>query len=196
MNQWIWVVLAVVVIVVLGLVAFRALRERRTRQLRTGFGPEYDRTVEQAEDKRSAEAELNQRQKRRSAFDIRPLSHESRERYSEEWRQTQARFVDKPVEAVARAEHEVTEVMRERGYPIEDFDQRAADVSVDHPKVVENYRAAHEISARAAAGEASTEDLRVAMIHYRSLFEELLESDGDSARKPDVPNQTTPEEKR
>ena len=142
MSQWIWVVLAVVVLAVIGLVAFRVLRERRTRQLRTGFGPEYDRAIDQSEDRRAAETELTQRKKRRSSFDIRPLSPESRERYGDEWRQTQAHFVDEPVEAVALADKEVMQVMRERGYPVEDFDQRAADLSVDHPNVVENYRSA------------------------------------------------------
>jgi hypothetical protein len=195
MNNWIWVILAVVVVVLLGLVAFAVLREGRTRRLRTGFGPEYDRTVDRAGDKRSAEAELHQRTKRRSTFDIRSLPPESRERYGQEWHRTQAHFVDEPVDAVASADQEVVQVMRERGYPIEDFEQQAADISVDHPKVVENYRVAHEISTRAAAGEATTEDLRVAMVHYRALFEDLLESDGDQAQASQVPNQTTPEEK-
>lgn len=202
-NQWIWVVLAVVVIAILGFVVFRLLRERRSQRLRTGFGPEYDRTVHEAEDKRSAEAELSQRQKRRSALDIRPLSTESREQYSEQWRQTETHFVDRPVEAVAQADHEVVEVMRARGYPVDDFDRRASDISVDYPDIVENYRAAHDISTRAAAGAASTEDLRVAVIHYRSLFEELLGSDRDDeqldgdrdpARDSQGPTHTTPEE--
>jgi hypothetical protein len=178
MNAWIWVVIAVVV--VLAAIAALALsRARRSERLQRGFGPEYEREIERQGGRREAEAELMQRTKRREALDIRPLSPDARTHYQQSWRDTQSRFVDEPVEAVAEAERSVVEVMQQRGYPMEDFEQRAADVSVDHPHVVENYRAAHTISVRAVAGEASTEDLRQAMVHYRALFDDLLGDDGD-----------------
>ncbi len=196
MNTWLWLVLLVVVVAVLGFVVLVVLQKRRTERLRTGFGPEYDRTLNDTGDRRQAEAELTQRAKRRSSFEVRPLPPEVRDRYSREWEHTQAHFVDEPLDAVARADQEIMQVMRERGYPVEDFDQRAADISVDHPKVVEGYRAAHDVATRAAAGDATTEDLRVAMVHYRSLFEDLLNTDDDRSRGPEghedteVPTQT------
>jgi len=176
MATWVWIVIAVAAVVVLALVLWSALRARRTRTLQQGFGPEYDRTVADAPSKREAEAELSERQKRREELDIRPLDAAARERYAEAWQVTQARFVDEPGGAIAEADVLIQQVMRERGYPVEDFDQRAADVSVDHPEVVNNYRAAHGISIAHERERATTEDLRRAMVHYRSLFDELLES--------------------
>jgi hypothetical protein len=159
------------------------MRRRRTESLRTHFGPEYDRTVDEAGGSRDAESELERRRQRRAQLDIRPLPPGARSRYAEEWRSVQARFVDDPSGAVAQADVLVTQVMRERGYPMDDFDQRAADVSVDHPAVVGDYRSAHEISQRSDAGNAETEDLRQAMVHYRALFEDLLEEDAGEARE-------------
>src|SRR5919201_3274520 len=176
MATWVWIVIAVAAVVVVALLLWNALRARRTRTLREGFGPEYDRTVAEAPSKREAEAELTERQKRREELDIRPLSPGARERYVVTWRETQARFVDDPAGAIGEADALIQQVMRDRGYPVEDFDQRAADVSVDHPEVVNNYRAAHGISIAHAREKATTEDLRQAMVHYRSLFAELLES--------------------
>jgi hypothetical protein len=164
-----------VVIVLLALLAFFAGRQRRSRRLQDRFGPEYDRTVEQAGDRRAAEAELLDRTERRQQLDIIPLEPEARTRYLEAWRSTQAQFVDEPVEATREADRLITSVMRDRGYPVDDFEQRAADISVDHPQVVDDYRAAHAIAARNDRSEATTEDLRRALVHYRSLFEELLE---------------------
>src|ERR687883_202969 len=176
MATWVWIVIAIAAVVVLALVLWSALRARRTRTLREGFGPEYDRTVAEAPSKRQAEADLTERQKRREELDIRPLSPGARERYVVSWRETQARFVDDPAGSIGEADTLIQQVMRDRGYPVEDFDQRAADVSVDHPEVVNNYRAAHGISIAHERGKASTEDLRQALIHYRSLFDELLET--------------------
>ena len=177
MPTWAWILIVVAAaVVVVAIVAWSALRARRTRTLREGFGPEYDRTVADAPSKREAEAELDERRKRREELDIQPLSPEARMGYAESWRNTQARFVDDPGGAIAEADVLIQRVMRERGYPVEDFEQRAADVSVDHPEVVNNYRAAHGISIAHERERASTEDLRVAMVHYRSLFAELLES--------------------
>jgi hypothetical protein len=182
------VVAIVVVLVLLALLAFFAGRQRRSRKLQDRFGPEYDRTVSQAGDRRSAEAELQDRTERRQQLDIVPLEPEARTRYLEAWRNTQAQFVDDPVEATREADRMITSVMRDRGYPVDDFEQRAADISVDHPQVVDDYRAAHAIAAANDRSEASTEDLRQALVHYRSLFEELLED-----RHPD---RSTTEEAR
>ena len=180
-----------VVIVLLALLAFFAGRQRRSRKLQETFGPEYDRTVTETCDRRAAEAELQERTERREQFDIVPLEPEARGRYVEAWRHTQAQFVDEPAEATREADRLITSVMRDRGYPVDDFEQRAADLSVDHPQVVDDYRAAHAIAAANDRSEASTEDLRQALVHYRSLFEDLLEDrPGDDApteedRRPD-----------
>ena len=179
MDTWLWIVIIVAVVVVLLLAAWAAMRSRRTSQLQEGFGPEYERTVEEEGSRSRAETELAERQKRREQLDIRPLAPAARDRYVERWRVTQERFVDDPGSATTDADRLVAEVMRERGYPVEDFEQRAADISVDHPHLVENYRAAHRISEANDRGEASTEDLRQALVRYRSLFEELLETRGD-----------------
>jgi hypothetical protein len=177
MSAWVWVVIAIVVIALIALLVWYTSRRRRTEGLRRQFGPEYDRTVEETGRPRDAESELESRRRRRAALDIRPLAPGARARYADEWRAVQARFVDDPSGAVAQADTLVIEVMRERGYPMDDFDQRAADVSVDHPQVVGDYRAAHDISTRSANGRAETEDLRQAMVHYRALFEDLLQED-------------------
>ena len=164
-----------VVLVLLALLAVVAGRQRGRRKLQDRFGPEYDRTVEQTGDRRAAETELREREQRRERLEIVPLDPAARDRYIEAWRTTQARFVDEPVEATREADRLITSVMRDRGYPIEDFEQRAADISVDHPQVVDDYRAAHAIAVANDRGQANTEDLRQALVHYRSLFEELLE---------------------
>ena len=167
---WVLVIVVVVLLVVVGLLLYR---QRQSAQLRKGFGPEYDRALDEHGDQRAAEAELRERRERRRSYDIKPLEESARERYVERWKATQAKFVDQPASALTDADELVAEVMRERGYPVEDFDQQAADVSVDHPHVVENYREAHAIHS---TRDASTEDLRQAMVHYRALFAELLEA--------------------
>ena len=149
--------------------------------LRERFGSEYDRTVDASENQRVAEADLRERERERARLDITPLSEASRVRYTDEWRAVQQSFVDQPEEATAAAYELVNRVMAERGYPVRDFDAQADLVSVDHPDVVENYRAAHGIHERAQRQEASTEDLREALIRYRSLFEELLRDDDAAA---------------
>jgi FtsZ-interacting cell division protein ZipA len=178
-------VIVIVAIVLIALVvgALVLARQRRSQQLQEGFGPEYERTVSERGDRKQAETELIERRKRHDSFEIRELDPAARDRYADRWRSAQRRFVDQPGPAVGEADALVMEVMRDRGYPVADeFEQRAADVSVDHPQVVEHYRAAHEISGRATAGEASTEDLRQAMVHFRGLFVELL---GDAAEPAD-----------
>jgi hypothetical protein len=179
MPAWVWVLVAVGVVVVLGVVTWNALARRRTSRLQDRFGPEYDRMVGTAENKREAESDLAARQERRAQLDIRPLSQAACARYIENWQVVQAQFVDDPSVAVASADSLIQSVMAERGYPVEDFEQRAADVSVDHPQVVENYRDAHRLAEASAGGTGSTESLRQAMRHYRVLFEELVEADAD-----------------
>ena len=169
------------VIIVLAAVAvavgiFLYLRRRRSEVLRKDFGPEYKRTLDQFGDQRKAEAELAARKERVHKLKIRGLTDEERSRFAESWKRTQSLFVDEPSRAVGDADGLVKELMQVRGYPVGDFERRAADVSVDHPRVVTNYRAAHDIAARNKSGKATTEDLRQAMMHYRSLFEELLET--------------------
>jgi hypothetical protein len=170
------VILVVVVAVVVIALGFVAVLRRRSRRLHEQFGPEYKHAVRQYGDTRKAEAELAAREKRVRRLDIRPLTHEEQRNFAEEWKTTQGRFVDEPSKAVGEADGLIKEVMQARGYPVGDFDQRAADISVDHADVVTNYRAAREIATRNKSGEATTEELRQAMMHYRSLFEELVEA--------------------
>ena len=179
MAAWVWVLIAVGVVAVLAVVLWQALARRRTGRLQRQFGPEYDRAVGGADDKRVAEAELQAREERRRRLDIRPLSQGARVRYTETWRVTQAQFVDDPRGAVATADSLIQSAMADRGYPVEDFEQRASDVSVDHPQVVENYRHGHRLAQASASGDDSTENLRQAMRHYRALFDELVEPDAD-----------------
>jgi hypothetical protein len=177
MDTWVWIVIGVIVaIVVLGVV-FSALRTRRSRSLQDQFGPEYDRTVDKAGGRREAERELAERQKRHDDLELKPLSQDARERYLQQWQVTQGRFVDDPTGAVSEADDLVQRVMRDRGYPVDDFEQRAADISVEHPELVEKYRTANGIARASERGEASTEDLRHSVRHYRALFVELLEVD-------------------
>jgi len=166
-----------VVLILLALLAIFAGRQRRSRKLQDTFGPEYDRTVEEAGDRRTAETELRERTERRAGFDIVPLEPEARTRYIEAWRNTQAQFVDEPVEATREADRLITAVMRDRGYPVDDFEQRAADISVEHPELVEKYRTAHGVAQKSEQGQASTEDLRHSVRHYRAVFAELLGDD-------------------
>ena len=176
MDQITLIVIIVVALVVVAVGVWMYLQKRRTEQVRERFGSEYDRAVIEHGDQRGAQTELEARQKRVEHLDIRPLSPSDRARFADAWRATQAHFVDDPSAAIGEADRLVTDVMKARGYPIGDFEQRAADVSVDHPRVVENYRAARGTALRNERGQASTEDLRQAMVHYRALFEELLET--------------------
>jgi predicted nucleic acid-binding protein len=187
MPVWGWILIAVaVVIVALALVlVIRSANRRRTERLKERFGPEYERTVAQHGEQRAAEKELAARERKRDKLDIVPLSPEAREKYAASWRQVQTAFVDDPASAVGDADRLVAHVMRERGYPIDDFDQRAADVSVDHPHVAENYRTAHMIYLSQEKANIGTEAQREAFVHYRALFEELLEPNGELTRNKD-----------
>jgi FtsZ-interacting cell division protein ZipA len=169
------IIVAVVIIAILIVAVWWYSMRQRSAKLQEKFGSEYERTVAEKGDTRKAEDELRDRQKRVSKLEIRPLAADERRRFNDEWRAVQARFVDDPSAAVRDADTLVGRVMEARGYPVGDFEQRAADVSVDHPSVLEHYRAAHAVALRHAQGQASTEDLRQAMVHYRALCAELLE---------------------
>jgi hypothetical protein len=177
MATWVWVVIAIAVVVVVVLVAAGA-RNRRTAVLRDRFGPEYDRAIENSEDRRAAEADLRAREKQRAQFDVKPLPEATRLSFAGEWRDLQERFVDEPAQATGAADALITRVMEARGYPMKDFDAQVELVSVDHPGTVENYRFAHAVQQRAETQQASTEDLREALLRYRSLFDELLRPEG------------------
>ena len=182
MELWQIALIVIAAIVVIGAVALMMNQRKRTEHLTERYGPEYQRTLEATGDKREAERELQDREERVKEYEIKPLSAEQRDRYVAKWKETQAEFVDDPSGAIAQADSLVQDVMGERGYPMGDFEQRSADVSVDHPHVVEEYRAAHAIAERHANGGhanggVETEDLRQAMVHYRALFDDLLETD-------------------
>jgi hypothetical protein len=176
MTSQLLIVLGFIVVVAIAVAVWFYLQKRRSGELRQHFGPEYDRTVQQYGERGTAEKALEEREKRVELLKLHPLTDAERVRFSDQWRSIQARFVDDPAGAADQADRIIGEVMQERGYPVTDFEQRAADVSVEHPDVVNNYRAAHTIALRARKGEATTDELRAALIHYRALFQELLES--------------------
>lgn len=180
MPVWGWILIVIAALVILGIVVWQVTEKRRTAHLHDRFGPEYERVSGAAGSRRQAEAELSEREERREQLDIRPLPEASRTRYLESWKGVQAQFVDDPRGALASAEGLLQEAMSERGYPVEDFEQRAADVSVDHPRVVQSYREGHRLAHTGASDGEATENLRRAMQHYRALFEELV---GDVPRQ-------------
>jgi hypothetical protein len=193
MPMWGWIVIAAVVIViaVVFVVASSASRRKRTERLKERFGPEYERTVSEAGEQQAAEKELAARERKRDKLDIHPLTGGAREGYADRWRAVQTAFIDNPSSAVGNADRLVTQVMRDRGYPVDDFDQRAADISVDHPTVVENYRGAHDIHLAQQQGDVGTEKQRQAFVHYRALFEKLLAP--DNQKNPSQDNDTAQE---
>ena len=182
MSEWLWIVIAILVVAALAILVWSMSRKKQSARLKEHFGPEYERTVGELGEQRAAEAELLQREKKRKKLDIVELSPEARHEHTATWQRVQTDFVDDPIDAVGRAERLVTRVMRERGYPIDDFDHRAADISVDHPDIVENYRSAHAIYQSQHGGDISTEEARQAFVHYRALFDRLLGSDSGTAQ--------------
>ena len=180
MPAWSWIVIAaaVVIVVAMAVIVARSVnRRKRSERLKNHFGPEYERAVGEAGDQRAGEKELVARERKRQKLDIVALAPEAHAKYAERWRTVQTAFVDNPSKAVGDADRLVTQVMRERGYPVDDFDQRAADISVDHPNVVEHYRAAHTLHMAQEQGDIGTEAQREAFVHYRALFEKLLATD-------------------
>jgi hypothetical protein len=176
--------LAVVAVLLVGvaLMSVGVLAAARRRSLRRRFGPEYDRVVTERNDRRAAERELRARERRHAELNLRPLSEASRATYTTTWEEIQARFVDAPGEAVGAADDLLTRLIAERGYPTGEFDEQAAQLSVEHPRTLQHYRDAHEINVRANRGEVDTEQLRQALVHYRALFADLL---GDPGRRPE-----------
>jgi hypothetical protein len=181
MPTWAWILVGAGIALVVVAIVIAALSRARSRRLRQRFGPEYERTVYETGSRSDAEEELAARQERREHIKLRPLSREAQERYSRQWQATQEQFVDSPAAAVASADQLIQSVMVDQGYPMGDFERRAADISVDHPDLVQNYREARRLSEQSAAGRGSTEDLRRAMQLYRSLFEELTRSGASDA---------------
>jgi len=169
------IIVIAIAVVAIGAIGFYAWQRRQSQALAERYGPEYQRAVSQAGSRHGGEAELRRREERLDQLDIHPLQAQQQAEYQRQWQATQARFVDDPKGAIAEADRLVEDVMKTRGYPVSDFDQRAADLSVHHPRVVENYRAARDIARRHRRGDATTEDLRQAMVYYRGLFEDLLE---------------------
>ncbi|MFF8860888.1 MULTISPECIES: hypothetical protein [unclassified Streptomyces] len=174
------IVIPIVVVLVLVAVAVSMLRRRR--HLRDRFGPEYERTVEGSDSRLAAERELRSRERRHDALEIKPLPDAARDRYTQEWTGVQQEFVDRPVDAVHDADRLVTSLMHERGYPTEGFEQQMRDLSVEHGRTLEHYRAAHEVEGLSTRSRATTEQLRGAMVHYRALFDELLADGGGRAQ--------------
>jgi hypothetical protein len=180
-----WIVVAVIVVVAVAVVLL--VRRRRSTALREQFGPEYGHAVRKYGSVTRAEDELEARRRRVRRLTIEPLRPEDAARFAEAWRHTQARFVDDPARAVGDGDRLVQDLMQTRGYPVGNFEERVADISVDHPRVVEHYRAAHAIAQTTADGRTDTEDLRQAMVHLRALFEDLLEVRDDAPRDEDPP---------
>jgi hypothetical protein len=186
MDTRVVIVLVVALLVAIGVAAWLYLQKRRSDGLRQSFGPEYDRARRDHPDQRTAERALEERKERVEQLRIRTLSPDERDRFVERWRSAQAQFVDDPGGATRVADVLVAEVMQARGYPVGNFEQRAADISVDHPRVVEHYRAAHAIALgtdRGGSDPGDTEDLRLAFVHYRALFDDLLEVEAPASRE-------------
>jgi hypothetical protein len=169
-------ILIVVAVLILAAAVWMAYRQQRAKRLRQQFGPEYNRAVNEYGNESRAQDALAARTRRMEKIQVRPLTREAHDRFLERWETVQLGFVDDPAAAIQQADSLVNEVMNARGYPMANFEHRAEDISVDHPHVVQNYRAAHTIAERHEGGEASTEELRQALVHYRALFDELLES--------------------
>jgi hypothetical protein len=170
------IILLIVAVAVIAVLAWYLAGERRSKRLRSRFGPEYDHTLREIGSRPQAEAALERREGRVEKFHIRSLSRDQHDSFAQDWHDVQARFVDDPPGSINQADRLVCDVMRARGYPMSDFERRAEDLSVDHPLVVRNYRAAHTIAMRHEKGQASTEDLRQALVYYRDLFDDLLEA--------------------
>ncbi len=186
---WLITALVLVALAVAGWLLTRDLRRRRSLRLQQRFGPEYSHVVAEQGDRTKAEAELLAREKRVERLKLVALTREDRARFGEAWSALQTRFVDNPQGVVVEADRLVRDLMLKRGYPMGDFERRAADISVDHPKVVEAYRSARAIAVRDQQNEASTEELRKAVVYYRTLFDDLLEiPDSTSSQKPEVVN--------
>lgn len=173
-NPTVIIIGLVILLIIVGLIAMAMSRQRRTKRLQEQFGPEYERTLKKMGDKREAESDLEERIAHVSTLNIRPLTAEEVNRYALEWQEVQTEFVDEPLLSLQKADRLIREVMKARGYPVEDFEQRVADISVNYPELVTNYRGMHRIAIKQSSESASTEEIRKAMIHGRALFENLI----------------------
>jgi hypothetical protein len=173
-NPTVIIIGLVILLLIVGLIGMAMSRQRRTKQLQEQFGPEYERTLKKMGDKRDAESDLEERIAHVSTLNIRPLTAKEVNRYALEWQDVQTEFVDEPLLSLQKADRLIREVMKARGYPVEDFEQRVADISVNYPELVTNYRGMHRIAIKQSSESASTEDIRKAMIHGRALFEKLI----------------------
>ncbi|MFD7015361.1 hypothetical protein [Streptomyces sp. NPDC059928] len=183
MSLIVVIIIAVVLVLIVCAVAARVVTLRR-RGLQERFGPEYERTVRAQDSRRAGEHELREREERHDALDIKPLPAPDRDRYAQDWARVQEQFVDRPDNAVHDADRLVTTLMSERGYPTEGYEQQLKDLSVEHGNTLEHYRAAHEVNERSSRHQATTEELRGAMVHYRALFEELLHNGDQPGKSP------------
>ena len=188
-------ILVIVIVAVVLLVAVAVVFNRR-RALRQRFGPEYDRVVESADDRRAAERELRERERRHAELELRPLDPAAHERYTQSWEEIQVRFVDAPEQAVGQADELVTRLIAERGYPTGDYDDQLSHLSVEHSRTLDHYRQAHDINERNARGEATTEQLRQAFVHYRALFADLLGTEPDRLAGSTPNSDATPDRER
>jgi hypothetical protein len=179
------VLVAVIFLIIGGVIAMAVMRVQRTKRLKDRFGPEYERAINEIGDKRQAEDELDSRLAHVNTLKIRPLTAEEVNRYALEWQKTQTEFVDEPLSALQKADRLIREVMKARGYPVEDFEQRAADISVDYPELVSDYRGMHMIAVKEKEDEVSTEEMRQAMVHGRTLFENLIKQEEANAETLD-----------
>lgn len=185
-NPTVIIIGALVLLVVVGLIGMAMSRQRRTKRLQDQFGPEYERTLKKMGDKREAESDLEERLAHVSTLNIRPLTAEETNRYAIQWQDVQREFVDEPLLSLQKGDRLIREVMKARGYPVEDFEQRVADISVHYPELVSDYRGMHHIAIKDGPESASTEEIRRAMIHGRALFENLISRDSNQEMKQEV----------
>ena len=185
MDTWVWIVVIVAIVVIAAILVAWQLSTRRRAHLKQRFGAEYDRTIEQADSRRQGEIDLRAREERHALLNLRPLSPQARERYQTRWAEMQNAFVDRPQVAVADADSLITQVMRDLGYPIDNFESNAWLISVEHANVVSKYREGHDIYTKTVEGTATTEDLRQAVLAYRALFEELMLDSTEAAERDD-----------
>ena len=185
-NPTLIIIGALVLLVVVGLIGMAMARQRRSKRLQEQFGPEYERTLKKMGDKREAESDLEERLAHVNTLNIRPLTAEEVNRYALQWQDVQREFVDEPLLSLQKGDRLIREVMKARGYPVEDFEQRVADISVHYPELVADYRGMHRIAIKQAPDAASTEEIRKAMIHGRALFENLISNESREEVKQEV----------
>jgi hypothetical protein len=192
MDTWVWIVVVAAIVVIAAILVWVAMSARRRAHLKERFGAEYDRTIAAADSRRQGEIDLRAREERRARLNLQPLSPAARDRYQARWAEMQTNFVDRPQVAVADADSLITQVMRDLGYPVDNFEANAWLISVDHANVVVKYREGHDIYTKTVEGTATTEDLRQAVLAYRALFEDLMRDDAAADQRADAPRADAP----